>query len=416
MQQQPPNLRLDIVVPVYNESATLARCVRELHAYLSTTSLGPWRITIADNASTDQTPQVSADLTNELEGVVALRLEEKGRGRALKRAWSESSAEVLVYVDEDLSTGLNALGPLVAPLLSGHSDLAIGTRLARASRVIRGGRREFISRSYNLLLRSTLCVGFSDAQCGFKAIRREAAQRLLPLVEDDAWFFDTELLIIAEHAGLRIHEVPVDWVDDLDSSVHITSTALADLRGMARVGSNIARGRLPLAEVRCELGRAPYATATNTLGRLLRFCAVGIASTALYALLYLFFQQGLAAQDANLAALLLSAIANTSANRVFTFRVRGAGGLLHQFKGLVAFGIAWAITSSSLAVLHAHDPAASATTSLTVLTIANLVATVVRYCLFSRWIFRSKHDREHSPAPIMPGISHPALGQKVSTR
>ena len=152
---------------------------------------------------------------------MAVHLAEKGRGRALKHVWGNSPAEVLVYLDEDLSTDLAALPPLVAPLLSGHSDLAIGTRLGRSARVTRGGKREFISRSYNLLLRRTMAVGFTDAQCGFKAIRRDVADRLLPLVEDNAWFFDTELLILAERAGMRIHEIPVDWVDDPDSSVDI---------------------------------------------------------------------------------------------------------------------------------------------------------------------------------------------------
>ena len=135
-------------------------------------------------------------------------------------------------MDVDLSTDLNALLPLVAPLLSGHSDVAIGTRLARGSRVVRGPKREIISRCYNLLLRTTLGAEFSDAQCGFKAIRADQARQLLPLVEDKGWFFDTELLVLAERAGLRIHEVPVDWIDDADSRVNIVDTALGDLRGI----------------------------------------------------------------------------------------------------------------------------------------------------------------------------------------
>src|SRR2546429_6930973 len=138
-------------------------------------------------------------------------------------------------MDVDLSTDLNALPPLVAPLLSGHSDLAIGTRLARGARVVRGPRREAISRCYNLLLHATLGTGFSDAQCGFKAIRADAARALLPLTTDTGWFFDTELLVLAERAGLRIHEVPVDWIDDADSRVNIITTGLADLRGIIRL-------------------------------------------------------------------------------------------------------------------------------------------------------------------------------------
>ena len=124
-------------------------------------------------------------------------------------------------MDVDLSTDLAALLPLVAPLLSGHSDLAIGSRLARGARVVRGAKREFISRCYNLILRASLAARFTDAQCGFKAIRADVAARLLPLVQDTGWFFDTELLVLAQRAGLRIHEVPVDWVDDPDSRVDI---------------------------------------------------------------------------------------------------------------------------------------------------------------------------------------------------
>ena len=168
----------------------------------------------------------------------ALHLDQKGRGRALRAAWSSSSASVVAYMDVDLATGLDALLPLVAPLLSGHSDLAIGTRLAPGAHVVRGARREFISRAYNLLCGPRSRSACTDAQCGFKAMRRDAAAELLPLVEDEEWFFDTEVLVTAQRIGLRIHEVPVDWVDDLDSRVEVVPTALADLRGVWRMLSH----------------------------------------------------------------------------------------------------------------------------------------------------------------------------------
>jgi glycosyltransferase involved in cell wall biosynthesis len=234
---------LDLVVPVFNEEKDLDPNVRRLHTHLRETFPYPFRITVADNASTDRTPRIAARLAAELPEVTSLRLPEKGRGRALRAAWSGSRAPVLAYLDVDLSTGLTALLPLVAPLISGHSDLAIGTRLAPGARVVRGTKREVISRCYNVLLRCTLAVGFSDAQCGFKAVRREVAERLLPQVRDGEWFFDTELLVLAERAGLRIHEVPVDWVDDPDSSVDLLATALADLRGIARMRRGPARRR-----------------------------------------------------------------------------------------------------------------------------------------------------------------------------
>ena len=226
---------VEIVIPVHNERLALEGSVRMLHGYLSATFPFSWQITIVDNASTDGTLQIARRLMYELPRVGAMHLPAKGRGRALRTAWSASRAEVLAYMDVDLSTDLNGLLPLIAPLVSGHSDLAIGTRLAAGSRVVRSRKRELISRCYNRLLRLALRTRFTDAQCGFKAIRASAAADLLPLIEDEAWFFDTELLVLAQRRGLRIHEVPVDWVEDGDSRVEIVPTALADLRGIMRL-------------------------------------------------------------------------------------------------------------------------------------------------------------------------------------
>jgi glycosyltransferase involved in cell wall biosynthesis len=230
-----PAVDLQVVIPAHNEQETLARSVLRLHHFLSQEFPYSWIITIADNASVDATPQISAALATDLPHLNVVRLEQKGRGRALRAAWSGSHARVVAYMDADLSTDLRALLPLVAPLLSGHSEIAIGSRLLRSARVHRGFKREFISRSYNRLLHSVLHARFSDAQCGFKAVRADALRDLLPSVQDESWFFDTELLILAQRRGLRIHEVPVDWTDDPDSSVQLLATALEDLRGVARL-------------------------------------------------------------------------------------------------------------------------------------------------------------------------------------
>jgi glycosyltransferase involved in cell wall biosynthesis len=243
-QSEPGRLpQVEIVVPVRDEEHDLEPGIRRLVAYLD--GRFPFRavVTIADNGSTDGTWAAAQALAAELDGVGAVRLERPGRGHALRSTWSASRAEVLAYMDVDLSTDLNALLPLVAPLLSGHSDLAIGTRLARGARVVRGPRRELISRCYNVLLHAALGTRFSDAQCGFKAIRADKARLLLPLTRDTGWFFDSELLVLAERAGLRIHEVPVDWIDDPDSRVRVVATALADLRGIARMRWQFLRGR-----------------------------------------------------------------------------------------------------------------------------------------------------------------------------
>lgn len=230
-----PDPLVDVVIPVYNEERDLEPNVRRLHEYLAARFPFPAAITIADNASTDGTLAVAQSLAKELPRVRVLHLDAKGRGRALRAAWLQSAAPVVAYMDVDLSTDLNALLPLVAPLLSGHSDLAIGSRLAHGARVKRGPKREIISRGYMLVLRLALGAHFSDAQCGFKAVRTSVAKQLVPNVRDEAWFFDTELLILAQRAGLRVHEIPVDWTDDPDSRVAIVRTAIDDLRGVWRL-------------------------------------------------------------------------------------------------------------------------------------------------------------------------------------
>ena len=353
--------QVEIVVPVYNEEAALRRSIRRLHDFLSASFPFTWRIVIADNASTDATPAIARALGRELRGVSHLRLDEKGRGRALRAAWSASQAEVVAYMDVDLSTDLRALLPLVAPLLSGHSDVAIGTRLASGARVVRGPKRELISRSYNVILRTALRARFSDAQCGFKAVRRAALPGLLSEVRDNAWFFDTELLVLAQRRGLRIHEVPVDWVDDPDSRVAIVRTAVDDLRGVARL-----------------MAAGPVA----------RFLGVGVLSTLAYALLFLALRAPLGAAGANAGALALTAVGNTAANRRLTFGVRGRAGLLRQHAlGAVVFALTLGLTSGALAVLHGLDAAAARPVELGVLIAASTAATVTRYVALRTWVF-----------------------------
>ena len=395
---------LDVVIPVHDEEAALADTVHRVTRYLERLPWS-WQVTIADNASTDATPIIARRLARELPGVRVVTMAEKGRGRALKRVWSESTAEVLVYMDVDLSTDLNALLPLVAPLLSGHSDLAIGSRLTRGASVVRGPKRELVSRGYNVLLRSTLRARFTDAQCGFKAIRRPVAQALLPLVEDDTWFFDTELLVLAERSGLRIHEVPVDWVDDPDSRVDVLRTALDDLRGIRRLGWSLLTGRLPLATVSTELGRTRSRAAAGRAGtQVALFVCVGIASTLAYAVLYLLFRQVAGGQVANLLALLVTAVGNTAANRRLTFGVRGPQHLLrHQAQGLAVFGAGLAMTSGSLALLHAWSATPDPVVEVLVLTVANLLVTLMRFLAMRLWIFRPSPALVEEAAPTPGG-------------
>ena len=387
---------LDVVIPVYNEEVDLGPCVERLHAHLTQSLPFTFRITVADNASTDTTLAVAQALAGRYPQLRVVHLPEKGRGRALRKVWADSDAAVLAYMDVDLSTDLAALLPLVAPLVSGHSDLAIGTRLHRGSRVVRGAKREFISRSYNVLLRRTLSTRFTDAQCGFKALRREVAELLLPHVVDNAWFFDTELLVLAERAGLRIHEVPVDWVDDPDSRVQIVDTALEDIRGIIRLGRAFASGKIPLHDLSTQLGRGPLQTGPpdvppGLMRQLVRFGTIGVFSTLAYVLLFLALRGEIGSQGANALTLLLTAIANTALNRKFTFGVNGSARMAtHQVQGLIVFGLALALTGGSLAVTHAVHPEPGRHLELAVLVAANAAATLMRFLLLRRWVFRRR--------------------------
>ncbi len=227
---------VDVTIPVYNEEKDLPRNIPILHAFLSS-PLFPysWRIIIADNASTDATPEVGKELARSFSHVEYMRIEEKGRGIALRTVWSNSQADVVSYMDVDLSTELSAFPALVRAVVEEGYDVAIGTRLAKGAQVRRSWRRTFLSRGYMVLLKVALHVRFSDAQCGFKALRREVAQTLLPLTLDRGWFFDTELLVLAERAGYRIAQIPVRWEEDPDTRVRLLPTIVRDLQGVWRL-------------------------------------------------------------------------------------------------------------------------------------------------------------------------------------
>ncbi len=230
-------VKLDVVIPGLNEEAGLENTVRTLSAFmLEDMGAYDWRIVIADNGSTDGTPDIGRRLASERERVEYLRLERRGRGRALKHAWTQSDADVVAYMDMDLSTDLAYLSALVAAIVDGGHDVAIGSRLKRGAQVVgRSPKREFISRSYSLIFRTMFLTSFQDAQCGFKAVGRRVVKEVLPLVKDTGWFFDTELLILCEKNGYSVEEVPVRWVDDPDSRVRIVNTAYEDLKGLVRL-------------------------------------------------------------------------------------------------------------------------------------------------------------------------------------
>jgi putative flippase GtrA len=365
---------VDIAVPVLDEEHVLVASIRRLHAYLSAGFPFTWRITIVDNASTDGTWWCASRLARELPHVRALRLDRKGRGRALRAAWSSTDAEVVAYMDVDLSTDLDALLPLVAPLVSAHSDLAVGSRLAPGAAVARAPKRELISRSYNLILRTVMATRVRDAQCGFKAVRSDIAQRLLPAIEDEGWFFDTELLLLAEHNGLRIHEVPVDWIDDADSRVRIVHTAWDDLRGTARMARTFLRGG-----GRVDLGASSRPPLTDDFGRrLVSFAAIGAVSTLVSLVVFLLTVGRLGAVAANATAVSVTFLANAWAHARFTIGARRP----HWRIAIALYAGSLVLTSGALVLVDAAGGGFGA--QLAVLAVTWTAIAVCRFALTRR--------------------------------
>lgn len=228
--------RVDIVIPVLNEQDQLEESVLALREFLHQACPYSWQIIVADNGSTDRTHAICQDLRARFPDEFNYeRLEVRGRGLALRTTWLKSTADVMCYMDVDLSTNLRALPPLLAALIHSDYDLGTGSRLMHGAIVTRQWKRELISRIYNQIIRLMFWHRFRDAQCGFKAITRDAAQKLIPQVKDNAWFFDSELLLKAERQGYRIFEVPVEWIEDLGTTVKIAKTAWEDLKGLMRV-------------------------------------------------------------------------------------------------------------------------------------------------------------------------------------
>ncbi|MGH3797616.1 MAG: glycosyltransferase [Pseudonocardiaceae bacterium] len=385
---------VDVVVPVHNEERALPGCLQVLRAHLEAQFPFDWTITVVDNASTDGVLRVATELAESDDRVRVLHLDCKGRGHALRTAWAWSDADVVVYMDVDLSTSLDALLPLVVPLVNGHSDLAIGSRLAPGARTRRSPRRELISRCYITMIRLSHGARFSDAQCGFKAARTDVIRPLLPHVADEGWFFDTELLLVAEHNGLRVHEVPVDWVEDVDSRVALLSTAWQDVRGLVRVARAKASGAAQVAGLprRPELRPVhPDAVLAQREGGLLwqvvNFGMIGLASTLATAGLYALLRSWWPPLLANLVALVLTTLLNTEANRRLTFAGIGGSTRRVHLQGLVVFVLYYALTSGALLALQAIVAQPSRWLEVAVLLAASLVGTAGRFLLLRAWVF-----------------------------
>ncbi len=226
---------VDLVMPVLNEAHVLEKSVTTVRQFFGQNVRWRWRVVVVDNGSTDGTSEVGRRLAEQFPDVQLVQLTQRGRGRALRQAWTQSDADIMTYMDVDLSTELEAMPKLIEGIRSGRYDLATGSRLHRDSHTTRGFKRDFISRCYNVLIKVVLWTSFSDAQCGFKAVSRRVVKEIVPAIKDQAWFFDTELLVLAEKNGYRIMDQPVTWVDDPDSRVKIIKTAWEDIKGVVRL-------------------------------------------------------------------------------------------------------------------------------------------------------------------------------------
>lgn len=229
------DIKVDVVIPVLNEAHVLEKSVLAVSGFLEKNLPCQWNIVIVDNGSTDGTFELAQKLAKEYEYVRFVHLDERGRGRALREAWRTSSADIVLYTDVDLSTELAALPKLVNALVYEGYDIAVGSRLAKGAKTTRCLKREITSRVYNLFIKCILFTKFTDAQCGFKAVNRKVVTELVPRVKNQFWFFDTELLVLAEKQGYRIKDIPVTWIEDDDSRVKIIPTAWEDIKGVFRV-------------------------------------------------------------------------------------------------------------------------------------------------------------------------------------
>jgi glycosyltransferase involved in cell wall biosynthesis len=229
------NFSVDLVIPVLNEAHVLEKSVERVLGFLRERFHCNWHLVIIDNGSTDGTQNVARQLCGRHPEMQFLHLTQRGRGRALRHAWLQSRAEVVCYMDVDLSTDLEHLPALIGAIADEGFDVSTGSRLMRESRTRRSFKREVISRIYNVMVKAVLFTRFSDAQCGFKAVSRRAVEQIIPQVVDQSWFFDTELLVLAEKQGYRIKDIPVAWVEDDDSRVKIFKTGWDDIKGVCRM-------------------------------------------------------------------------------------------------------------------------------------------------------------------------------------
>lgn len=239
---------IEITIPILNEEATLDAQVRKARHFIENNLRDFAQITLvlADNGSTDATPDIARSLEQELTGIRYLRLEQRGVGRALKASWGQSKAEIVGYMDLDLATDLRYLRPALEKLSNDQADIVTGSRLAKGARVIgRSPLRNFTSRCFNLIVKKMFRIAFSDGMCGFKFLKRSCLENLRNAgAVSDGWFFATEILVTGEYLGYRVYDLAVEWTDDPNSKVKIGKLAIEYLKAM-----QVLRRRLPARKV-----------------------------------------------------------------------------------------------------------------------------------------------------------------------
>lgn len=332
MKNENPHVLL--VIPIYNEEKIIENTVRETIKYLNENTKYSYILVVADNASTDSSPEIVKNLQKEIPFLEYVRLPKKGRGLALHTVWKDFNAEVVAYMDADLSSPLTSLPNIIDPILNNESDVTFGSRLLPPGQAInRKGKRELTSQGYNFLLQFILGATFKDAQCGFKAISKEKFNQVEEEIKNQNWFYDTELLLISQYKGLRLKEVPITWVDDPDSSVKVFKTIVENLKEMGRV----------------------YFTyrPESVFIKLFKFAIIGVLSTVGTALLFFLLRFVLDPQLANIVSLSTATILNTIANKRFAFKnkTKDPWGKTIIISA-ISFLLFWIPTAGSLWLLH----------------------------------------------------------------
>jgi len=230
-------VKIDIVIPVYNEAPILRKNVSRVVSFLELDSAyKDYKVIIVDNGSRDKTFEIAQELAVQYAKVNVIHLNQKGRGRALRKAWQESEADIVSYMDADLSTDLEAMHKLFNAIIIDGYDIAVGFRLSSVFRVKRTLVRSFLSYGYNLLIKIIWRIKeLPDVQCGFKALTKNAADAIVPKIENQNWFFDTELLILAYRRRCKIKFIPVKWEERLNGKVKILDTVFEDIVGIVKL-------------------------------------------------------------------------------------------------------------------------------------------------------------------------------------